>query len=261
MSIEVPMAVPAGLRPLVKAVSVLRADDPAAGERQPLVHVPDADTSLIFRTTSAGHGDLLVIGPRTRASYYVGKDIPLCLRLRLRPGVARPLLGVPVSELTDRVVCLGELWGAASDRLEAALMQAGGDHGLILDHLEAALSARPSPDRARGDLVRAAVQALRGRTGRRREPLPAIARHLAVSERHLRTLFAEAVGLPPKRFERIERVRATLALAHANGPRWADLAAAAGYYDQSHMTAEFRTLMGVTPGAFFEGRLPALQPC
>ncbi|MFI7687677.1 AraC family transcriptional regulator [Nonomuraea sp. NPDC049655] len=43
--------------------------------------------------------------------------------------------------------------------------------------------------------------------------------------------------------------------------RWADLATAAGYYDQSHMTAEFRTLMGVTPAAFFQGRLPALQPC
>lgn len=212
------MAVPDGLRSLIKAVSVLRADDPAAGERQPLVHVPDADTSLIFRTTSAGHSDLLVIGPRTRASYYVGKNIPFCLRLRLHPGAARPLLGVPVSEVADRVVRLEELWGASSDRLKAALRQAGGDDGLILEHLEAALSARSSPDGERGELVQAAVQALRGRTGKRRQPLPAIARYLAVSERHLRTLFAEAVGLPPKRFERIERVRKILALARANGP-------------------------------------------
>ncbi|MEU8201059.1 helix-turn-helix transcriptional regulator [Streptosporangium sp. NPDC049046] len=261
MSIEVPMAVPDGLRPLIKAVSVLRADDPAAGGRQPLVHVPDADTSLVFRAAAAGQSDLLVIGPRTRASYHVGKDIPLCLRLRLRSGAARPLLGVPVSELTDRVVRLEELWGSSYDRLKAMLRQAGGDDGLILEHLEAALSARSSSDGARGELVQAAVQALRGRTGKRRKPLPAIARHLAVSERHLRTVFAEAVGLPPKRFERIERVREILTLARVGGPRWADLAVAAGYYDQSHMTAEFRTLMGVTPGAFFEGRLPAPQPC
>ncbi|MFD0885163.1 helix-turn-helix transcriptional regulator, partial [Streptosporangium algeriense] len=105
------------------------------------------------------------------------------------------------------------------------------------------------------------VQALRGRTGRRHERLPAVARHLAVSERHLRALFADAVGLSPKRFERIERLREALTLAHADGPRWAQLAAATGYYDQSHLTAEFRTLMGVTPAAFFKGRLPAPRSC
>ncbi|MEV4582064.1 helix-turn-helix transcriptional regulator [Nonomuraea jabiensis] len=261
MSIEVSMTVPDGLRSLVKAVSVLRADDPAAGERPPLVHIPDPDTSLIFRTTSAGRSDLLVVGPRTRASYHVGKDSPFCLRLRLRPGATRPLLGVPVSEVVDRVVHLGELWGASSDPLNAALGHAGDDEGLVLKHLEAALSAKTSADKERGALVQAAVRALRGRTCERREPLPAIARHLAVSERHLRALFADAIGLSPKRFERIERVRKALTLARTNGPRWADLAVATGYYDQSHMTAEFRTLMGVTPAAFFEGRLPALQPC
>ncbi|YCK39921.1 hypothetical protein ACNF49_39405 [Actinomadura sp. ATCC 39365] len=58
----------------------------AAGERPPLVHLPVPGTSLIFRTTRAGHSDLLVIGPRTRASYHVGKDLPFCLRLRLRPA-------------------------------------------------------------------------------------------------------------------------------------------------------------------------------
>ncbi|MEU1734151.1 helix-turn-helix domain-containing protein [Streptosporangium sp. NPDC020145] len=261
MSIEVPMAVPYGLRSLVRAVSALRAGDSVRGGRLPLVHVPETDTSLVFRTTPAGRGDLLVVGPRTRASYHAGKDIPYGLRLRLRPGAARPLLGVPVSEVVDRVVGIGELWGASSDRLQEALTEAAGDDGLVLGHLEAALSARAPEDGARGALVRAAARALRGRRGGRHEPLPVIARHLAVSERHLRDLFADAVGLSPKHFERIERLRAVLSLACADGPRWARLAAATGYYDQSHMTAEFRTLMGVTPAAFFEGRLPALQSC
>ncbi|RJL24000.1 helix-turn-helix domain-containing protein [Bailinhaonella thermotolerans] len=256
MSIEVPMTVPDGLRPLVKAVSVLRAS-----EGEPLVHVPDTDTSLVFRTTSAGAGDLLVVGPRTRASYHAGKDIPFCLRLRLRPGAARPLLGVSVSEVVDRVVRLGDLWGAPADRLTATLRRADGDDALVLKHLETVLPTRTSTDGAKGELVQAAVQALSGRPGRRRAPVPAVARHLAVSERHLRTVFADAIGLSPKHFERIERVRQALLLAHDQGPRWADLAAATGYYDQSHMTAEFRTLMGVTPGAFLEGRTPALRPC
>ncbi|MFI6876491.1 hypothetical protein ACIBL6_23975 [Streptomyces sp. NPDC050400] len=42
---------------------------------------------------------------------------------------------------------------------------------------------------------------------------------------------------------------------------WAGLAQATGYYDQSHMAAEFRALFGVAPSAFFSGRLPAGTPC
>ncbi|MFC4114521.1 AraC family transcriptional regulator [Nonomuraea zeae] len=56
-------------------------------------------------------------------------------------------------------------------------------------------------------------------------------------------------------------MRKVLALGRRREAPWGQLAAATGYYDQSHMTAEFRTLMGVTPAAYFAGRLPALQAC
>lgn len=86
-----------------------------------------------------------------------------------------------------------------------------------------------------------------------------MARELAVSERQLRNLFSEGVGLSPKHYARIDRVRQVLTEA----PRadWAELAAATGYYDQSHMTSDFRTLMGVPPKSYFTGRLPDPQPC
>ncbi|NJP89306.1 AraC family transcriptional regulator [Nonomuraea sp. FMUSA5-5] len=251
MSTEAPIDVPERLRALVSQVTVLRS-----GDRRPLVRVPDPDTSLLYRRTAAGHADLLVAGPRTRATYHVGKDIPLCIRIRLRPGAARPLFGVAVGELVDRVVLLEELWD------DAPPAPTGGS-ARILRHLETALlrrlAARSSSEVARGELVRAAAEALEGHPGRRREPLPALARRLAVSERHLRDVFADGVGLPPKRFERIGRVRSVL--AQGRRAPWGQLAAAAGYYDQSHMTAEFRDLMGVTPGAFFAGRLPTLEAC
>jgi len=41
----------------------------------------------------------------------------------------------------------------------------------------------------------------------------------------------------------------------------AHLATTAGYYDQSHMSAEFSTIMGVPPTAYFAGRLPPPQRC
>ncbi|MEO3867788.1 AraC family transcriptional regulator [Nonomuraea sp. B12E4] len=258
MSTEAPMDLPP--RWWAGGVTVLTSGGGCAG-REPLVHVPDGDTALVLRTAAARRAELLLVGPRTRATYHAGKEFPLCLRIRLRPGVARLLLGVEASELVDRVINLGDLGGGPWE----GPAETGVDPRALLERVEAALSARlrarSSADLARSELVRLAAEALADGPGPRRESVAGIARRLSVSERHLRDLFTGWVGLPPKRFARIARIRRVLAAGRARAPRWARLAAAAGYYDQSHMNAEFRTMMGVSPGAFFAGRLPALETC
>jgi AraC-like DNA-binding protein len=233
------------------------AHDLSDGTGDRLVHVPDTATALVFRTTADGRADLVVVGPRTRAAYFAGKNLPVCVRVRLRPGTARPLLGVPISALVDRVTPLADLWGAAALRLERRLTRLDGDRRLILAQLETALQARTRGPDTRDGLVGAAAAAL---SARGRERLSDLAPRMGVSERHLRDLLTEDAGLTPKSFARIARLRD--ALAHGGrSSGLAQLAAATGYYDQSHMTAEFRSLMGVPPGAFFAGRLPALQRC
>lgn len=262
MSGEFPVRVSGALRPWVDAAAVLPGD-------RTLVHVPDVATALVFRTTVAGRSDLLVVGPRTRASYFAGKHLPFCLEVRLRPGAVRPLLGVPARELVDRVVPLADLRADAAV-LTRRLASLGPDAPRVLEHLEAALlawaAAQTAGDVARGELVAAAAEELAVRP----QPLPVLARRLTVSERHLRDLFADRVGLAPKRFARIARLRSVLArggphAAHAahtaHAVRWSQVAATTGYYDQSHMTAEFRTMMGVPPAAYFAGRVPTPQPC
>ncbi|WP_344056343.1 helix-turn-helix domain-containing protein [Microbispora corallina] len=249
-----------GLRPWIAGASVIRPD-----ERRALVHPPDAATALVFRAAAEDgrDGRLTVVGPRTRASYFPGKRLRFCVRLRLSPGSAGVLLGVPARALVDRAVPLADLWGAAGDRLERDLGRAGPDPYRVLRRIEAELAPREAAgapaDAGRDRLLRAAARALAPRPDRRPEPVVAVARRLAVSERHLREVFTDGVGLSPKRFARIERVRTVL--AHAGDGRFAQLAALTGYYDQSHMTADFHSLMGVPPGAFFSGRLPATRPC
>jgi AraC-like DNA-binding protein len=93
----------------------------------------------------------------------------------------------------------------------------------------------------------------------RSEPVRDAARRLNISERYLRNLFTDAVGVSPRQFARIDRVRTVL--ARADRTSLAQLAAEAGYYDQSHMTAAFRHAMGTSPAAFFAGRLPAASSC
>ncbi|NUP51976.1 MAG: AraC family transcriptional regulator [Catenulispora sp.] len=243
------IATPA-LRPWIADVTLVRPD-----KRLPVAHLPDTATALVYRRTGLRDGDVRVVGPRSRASYHPGKDLPVCVRIRLRPGTAGAVLGVPVDELRDDGLRLTELWGDRARRLETRLNELN-DPELILRRFEESLMEQlddvaDPPSR----LVREAIRSL----STTEERFGVLARRLLVSERRLRDLFTSQVGLSPKRFARIERVRRVLAGAETGD--WARLASDAGYYDQSHMTADFRALVGASPAAFAAGRLPAATPC
>jgi AraC-like DNA-binding protein len=78
----------------------------------------------------------------------------------------------------------------------------------------------------------------------------AFAVDLGVSERHLRRVFRETVGVSPKAFAKLMRFDCALRAAHEDShASWASIAAAAGYYDQEQFIAEFRAIAGVTPRA------------
>ncbi len=75
----------------------------------------------------------------------------------------------------------------------------------------------------------------------------ALARQIGLSERQLRRAFSTAVGVGPKEYLRMVRFeRATQALSLPGGR----VAAAAGYYDQAHLIADFQQLARMTPRAF-----------
>jgi AraC-like DNA-binding protein len=226
------LVVPAGLRPWVDGIDVAAAGGAA------VVDVPDHATTLVVRTVPGGGRSAMLLGPRTRAGYHVSEPGPSCVRIRLRAGRARSLLGRAMRDLADRAVPVRELPGLDVGRLLEDPVGA----------LTTGLAGRPVDD----DLVATAAELLVDGN------VAATARRLHISERRLRALFADGVGLSPKHFARIRRVRAVLS---APRTRWAEVAAAAGYYDQSHMTAEFRHLMGVPPAAFVAGRRPAARPC
>jgi AraC-like DNA-binding protein len=246
----------------LKPAAVLRAwiADAAVirpGGGTPLVTLPDAATALVYRRNPGGGGELRVVGPRSRASYHPDAKPPMCVRARLRPGAARRVLGVPAGELRDRSVALAALWGVRAARYERRLDALAGPDA-ILRGIEAVLREGLDAVPAAPDdrLLREAVAELSAPGAR----FALLAARLGVSERRLRDLFTRNVGLPPKHFARVARVRAVLD-AHPAATGLAGVAADAGYYDQSHMTADFRALMGVPPAAFHAGRLPTPTPC
>lgn len=235
------------LDPWVEDVSLHPATTPIT------VLPPDPATTVVWRMTRAGDSDVLITGPRTKASYHTTKDMPVCVRVRIRPGRVMPLLGTAADELVDRIVPLEDLTGPSARQLAERLTvyrdqpaRAVNALGLyLLDQMPQRL-----PDRF--ELVGEAVAEL---TSARR--VDETAARLGVSERYLRRVFRQAVGVSPKHYTRITRVRGVIEQARKS---WSDAAAYAGYADQSHLIADFRALMRVTPKAFAAGQVP-LSTC
>ncbi len=226
---------------------------------EPFAHIPQAATTIVLR---AEHGVVedtrvaLVVGPQTKATYSRASRPAGCVRLRLAPGAVRALLGIPAADLTDRVTRLDDLPGPVA-RLAAELVEL--DHDEVVPYLENELPRRIPDDpaqRAHRRLLATAVAAITTD-----DPLSVaeLATRLAVSERQLRNLFTSGIGISPKHFARIDRVRRVL--SRAEDMPLADIATGTGYYDQSHMTADFRSLMGVPPTSFLRGEVPAPSPC
>ena len=77
------------------------------------------------------------------------------------------------------------------------------------------------------------------------------AKHVEWSTRHLSAQFRRETGLRPvtaARMMRFQRARALAASETASG--WTDIAAAAGYADQSHLIRDFREFAGITPASW-----------
>jgi AraC-like DNA-binding protein len=228
-------------------VSVYREYRPPAG-LEPVVACVWESAALVDgtqRVVPDGCVDLVWLGERL---FVVGADTkPMVWEavgvagsgIRLRPGMAGRVLGVPADEVRDQQVPLSHLWPTVedlTDRPEAA------DSSARLRLLtEAVLRRKAEPD----PLIGAAVRRLVVQEAR----VSTVAQDLGVSERHLNRRVTRAVGYGPKFLARVARLRRLVATGRG---ALADRAHAVGDASQAHMTDEVRRLTGLTPVRFLE---------
>lgn len=176
-----------------------------------------------------------------------------CVDLKLTPLGAYTLLGVPMDELTGRVVDLADVLGPAGLRLTERLANTAGwdPRFAVLDEFLLRRAERgPSPA---PEVVRA-WRRLAGSGGA--VPIGELAHEVGWSRRHLVTRFRQQVGLAPKTVARIIRFDGLLRRLGSTGrASWSRIATECGYYDQAHMNRDFREFAGTTPTAFL-ARLP-----
>jgi AraC-like DNA-binding protein len=79
--------------------------------------------------------------------------------------------------------------------------------------------------------------------------IDALVARAGASLRQLERQFQEDVGLTPKTFSRIVRLQAALRRVRQERAL-TEVALACGFYDQAHMTRDFRELASMSPGAW-----------
>ena len=169
------------------------------------------------------------------------------LDVRLRPAGAFALFGIPLHRLTATTLDLHDVTGEEARRLTERLDEAGSDEARlrlvgrwITDRLAEHRSTDPRVAYAVSEIER----------GGGTEPIASILGRIGASPKRLTSLFEEQVGVKPKLYSRIVRFRAMVAALRAGGEAFSQAAIAHGYYDQSHMNAEFREFAGMAPGQF-----------
>jgi AraC-like DNA-binding protein len=183
----------------------------------------------------------LFAGPVTIDSFGASN----CLQINFTPLGARRFFGMPMTELTDRMVTLDDVLGAEGAMLREELGGAA-DWERRFDIAEALVMRKLGEAVAPSPEIAWAFEKIAATGGRAK--VASIARGIGWSRKHLARRFSDEIGLGPKSVSRIVRLNRAIAAARTDGG-WAGIAADCGYADQAHLVREFKELAGASPTA------------
>lgn len=228
----------AAMSRFVRCYWVLEDDDASRVQRI----VPDGRAELILNLGQPYEAQKDGVWSRQPECFLIGQITgPLVLRatgpvriigVTFHPHTAGELLKVPMSEMTDASVAVGDISRGLRDLEEVDEV---GDVERILKGL-----AGRAGDEDR--LLSAAVNQTELSVGE-------MAGYAGLSARQFERRFRQAVGIPPKLFSRMRRFQRVFASLEGGSARWADAALECGYYDQSHLIRDFQEFAGKPPAA------------
>lgn len=183
---------------------------------------------------------VLVAGPSTRWIATLRAGEGGSLGLRMPPGTASGVLRADLAELADRLLPLEDVVGRARAGVLRDALVADDDSHRLSRHL-GGLTMNAIAESGWSDAVR--------RHARADVPARAAAARTGDSDRTMRRLMLRRFGYGYATLVRIERARRAQELLQRGAPV-AVAAARAGFADQSHLSREFRRLVGASPGQF-----------
>jgi AraC-like DNA-binding protein len=177
--------------------------------------------------------------------------------IKFKPGGFRPILGKPLSTITNRSLPAGRLLGPVAQQLETLTAQASSEAPLVdaaSGWLRSILPA-PAPAIAQADQLVASILEDPGIL-----TVDVLALRTGIGKRSLQRIFREYVGVPPKwvirRYRLHELVERLNTGARLN---WAQVALDLGYFDQAHLVNDFRSITGHSPRQY-QRRIQSAPP-
>ncbi|MCX6050240.1 MAG: helix-turn-helix transcriptional regulator [Chloroflexi bacterium] len=165
--------------------------------------------------------------------------------IKFKPGAFFPFVQTPIDRFTDRSIRCEEIFGPASQALEAALL-ALDDEAAMVEMVENFLRERlPAEDEQVVMVNQIIDQIIADRTIIKVDEL---VRQCNLHKRTLQRLFSQYVGMSPKWVIKIYRLQeAAEQLTDGAAPAWAQMALELGYFDQAHFIKDFKAIIGLSP--------------
>src|SRR4030095_3926430 len=205
--------------------------------------VPDGTTAISIQRQKSGFSEWLLRGPLLRPDERRFTAPTTLVGVRLRPGVAFLLSGIPASAMVDRPIARSQ---CTACRELVSIDPSEHTSAQCIDALERFLINRLENSNVH-DVVAPALSEIEREHGCL--PVADVAARCGVSPRHLNRLMRLWLGYGPKRYAGIVRFQATLMqMEHAPEQSVALLASESGYFDQAHLTSDVARFAGATPG-------------
>jgi len=216
----------------------LRGHEPYRAET-----LPHPSVHLVFEKDKSR-----VVGVVTGKFTTILEDKGRVFGVKFKPGAFYPFVKAPVSEFTNKLISLQDVFGVDSKPLEEAILSLEDERRMV--RLAEAFIRDRLPRRDENVVV---INQIVDRVVADREIVKVadIATRFNISKRTLQRIFSRYVGVSPKwiimRYRLHEAVEQ---LADGEVVDWTKLALDLGYFDQAHFIKDFKTIVGRSPAEY-----------
>ncbi|GHV49813.1 AraC family transcriptional regulator [Bacteroidia bacterium] len=188
-----------------------------------------------------------ISGQSTGYADLVPTDTVDMISVTLQPHGAKAFFAMPISELFEKTVPLGDLSDPALNELQDRLMNTP-DTAMCVQLIEIFLLKRLQITK---DYNYRRMTAVLNAIHYGQANVDNLAQTSCLGYKQFKRIFAEYAGINPKDFVRIVRFqRALFIWQHQPGISFTHLAYESGFCDQSHLIKEFITFSGYTPSEY-----------
>lgn len=211
------------------------ADSEKAGS---LTGIPDGCVDILFNAGRGGAAGYLY-GMVTQNVKVELKKGDSYFGVRFMPGYLPARFDVAIPELVDRKVDIRDIPGGETLIARVAEANCFAERAAVID-------GYIGDDWRSSDLLQLLIGVI-GQTGGCAR-IADLEEETLYSARYMNKVFSQNLGVSPKEFSEHVRFQSLIARLNISEPaRLTDIAADAGYYDQSHFIHEFKRFTAVTP--------------